>query len=246
MGNDKTDEALLKIMNKQKAYADVLRERAQDLRTLIEYFCTTRVIRSKYYQDRLGGFSLTKFYNQRTMLNSWNNPKTPQRYRDKNAAKYAIYQKQYNEVLGIPHDLLNDILGQYAPTRKWISLDDALGVIGGRSAWKVIEHGQRAYTDKETGVRVVKDAFKRKIYPELPYIWNKMLHDYRYARLDTIPNASERAIEIIRAWELAQDFTELVKEHGKKVLPAIEEGMRSRMLPPKFVKRVITMLNRVK
>jgi hypothetical protein len=110
----------------------------------------------------------------------------------------------------------------------------------------VIEHGQRAYTDKETGVRVVKDAFKRKIYPELPYIWNKMLHDYRYARLDTIPNASERAIEIIRAWELAQDFTELVKEHGKKVLPAIEEGMRSRMLPPKLVKRVLTMLNRIK
>jgi hypothetical protein len=246
MGNDKTEEALLRIMNKQKAYADVLRERGQDLRTLIEYFCTTRVIRSKYYQDRLGGFSLTKFYNQRTMLNSWNNPKTPQRYRDKNAAKYAIYQKQYNEVLGIPHDLLNDILGQYAPTRKWIGLDDALGVIGGRSAWKVIEHGQRAYTDKETGVRVVKDAFKRKIYPELPYIWNKMLHDYRYARLDTIPNASERAIEIIRAWELAQDFTELVKEHGKKVLPAIEEGMRSRMLPPKLVKRVLTMLNRIK
>ena len=246
MGNDKTDEALLKIMNKQKAYADVLRERAQDLRTLIEYFCTTRVIRSKYYQDRLGGFSLTKFYNQRTMLNSWNNPKTPQRYRDKNAAKYAIYQKQYNEVLGIPHDLLNDILGQYAPTRKWISLDDALGVIGGRSAWKVIEHGQRAYTDKETGVRVVKDAFKRKIYPELPYIWNKMLHDYRYARLDTIPNASERAIEIIKAWEVAQKFTDLVKEHGKKVIPAIEKKLREMMLQPKFVKRVITMLNRVK
>lgn len=228
-------------MRTKKDYDTVLQERARDLQTLIYYFSVTRVMRCEAYHDVYGGFSYTKFKTQKGWVTYWNDK--PQSFKDKHCKTHAIYQKTYNEVLGIPCDLINDMLGEYIPERKRISFDEALNVIGGTEKWKVVVKGQDAYTDKETNKRIVKDSWSRKVYPENPRVWTQLLHNGSYNRVETIPNASKRAIEIIKAWELANKFLPVVKAGASMEMlkrKLLETGAREA-----FVKRVLTMLKRM-
>lgn len=230
-------------MNKSKTYQDVLNERGKDLETLILYFSVTRVFREPRYHDKIGGFSFMKFVKQRGILNSWKNKNTSQNFKDKNCREFAIYEKTFNETLGIPCRLIEDILGKYKPTGKRIELDEALNTIGGTKKWKVVTYGQRAYTDKETGERVVKDHYSRKIYPEDPKVWRKMLHDSRYGHIERIPNASKRAIEIIKAWEISQKLLPLVRS-GEATVENIEARLTQFSDTRKMAGRIVTMMKR--
>lgn len=231
----------MNIMRLKKDYKTVLRERARDLETLIYYFSVTRVIHCEAYYDSAGGFSYTKFKTQKGWVTYWND-KTPE-YKKLHYKTYAIYQKTYNEVLGIPCDLVNDILGEYTPTGKRISFDEALNEIGGAAKWKVIEDGQSAYTDKETNERIVKDSWRRKVYPAIPLEWSRLIRNQSYYRLETIPNASQRAIEIIKAWEVANKFLPLVKAGAS--LETLKQKLISSCVRKPLVKRIMTMLNRM-
>ena len=230
-------------MNYKKTYNEVLNERGKDLKTLIEYFSVTRVLRCKNYADRIGGFSFKKFYSQRKLLIDWKNKNTSEHYRKVHARDFVIYQKTYNETLGIPRSLIQDVLGKYEPERKWISFDEALNTIGGEAKWKVIGHGHRVHTDKETNERTIKESFCRKVYPENPHRWNQMLGDSRYGHLETIPDASERVIRIIRAWELSRDLVVLVNS-GKATIDQIHDILVAKNLDRKLVSKIVTMLNR--
>ena len=230
-------------MNNKKTYNEVLNERGKDLKTLIEYFSVTRVLRCKNYADRLGGFSFKKFFSQRKLLIDWKNKNTSKHYRKQHARDFVIYQKTYNETLGIPRGLIQDVLGKYEPERKWISFDDALNTIGGEAKWKVIGHGHRVHTDKEKNVREIKESFCRKIYPENPHRWNEMLKDSRYGHLETIPDASERAIRIIRAWESSRKLVALVKS-GETTIDNIRDRMVANGLDKKSIRKIVTILKR--
>lgn len=228
-------------MRQKKNDSEVLSERARDLETLIYYFSVTRVFQCEAYHDKCGGFSYTKFKNQRGWLMYWNE-KTPE-FRNKNFKTYSTYQKTFNEVLGIPCDLLNDILGEYPESGKRIKFNEALDLIGGEKRWKVISEGQKAYIDKETNKRIVKDSWNRKVYPAVPLDWVRLFHNPRYARLSTIPNASDRAKEIINAWEIANKLFPVVKDNSISI-----DSIRERLIVTArktFVNRVVTWLNRM-
>lgn len=228
-------------MNNKKTYADVLKERGQDLKTLIVYFSVTRVMRCEKYADKIGGFSYKKFTDQKGFLTSWK--KQSEYYKKTHARDFVIYQKTYNETLGIPRDLIQDILGKYEPTRKWIPFRDALDTIGGEVVWRVVGHGHRVHTDKEKNIREIKESFCRKIYPESVRKWREMLHDSTYSRLEKIPNASERAIRIIKAWEMSRALIGLVTS-GKVSIDQIQKRLLEKEFDKKLVSKVVTMINR--
>lgn len=231
----------MNIMRKKKNDSEVLSERAKDLETLIYYFSVTRVFQCKEYHDKCGGFSYIKFKTQKGWVLYWKD-KTPE-FQNKHYKTHAIYQKTYNEVLGIPCELLNDILGEYPESGKRIKFAEALEVIGGEAKWTVVNDGRDAYTDKETNQRIVKDSWNRKVYPALPLVWVRLLHNPQYVRLDTIPNASDRAKEIIHAWETANKLFPFVKD-GNISIEAVKQRMMV-TVKKTLVNRVVTWFNRM-
>ena len=170
-------------MNNKKTEQVVLNERAQDLRTLLVYYSVTRVVNS--FLDKSGGFSMQMFRNVRGWLKHWKEKTPMEKARD--AKKYNEKRRKWNEVLGIPHQLMNAVLGRYWKDGKSIRVkfEDALNVIGGTTVWEVKDNGQSAYTN-ENGDRVVKAHWSRKVYPANNKEWNKLLFTSENYHLETL------------------------------------------------------------
>lgn len=224
-------------------HEEVLRERAQDLKTLIYYFSVTRVIQCESYHDKIGGFSYQKFSKAKRFLFEWKGQPLWFRNEKKNLELHHKYSEPFNETLGIPHELIYDILGRYGRGER-VNFKDALKEIGGERKWKVVGKGQSAYTNKETGERVVKSSWCGKIYPRDAKEWYSLIHSGTFARLETIPDASPRAIEIINAWRIADKFSDAVVD-GRLKIEDFAEVLKSRGLEKSMVDRVVTWLNRM-
>ena len=175
-------------MRPEKSKEQVLKERAEDLRTLFNYFTVTRVLHCPEYQPIPGIFSWDRFQSARRFYKDWKAKKI--RKTIENRKLYGRVLAMWNETLGIPTSLIAEVIGVYKHVR--IPFDEVISMVNG---YIHIRGGKRVYKGQ------VKGSFLGKYIPANGVEWKTMLEDERYLDLDTIPNASDRVKKIIRKWE---------------------------------------------
>ena len=217
-------------MNK-KEYNTVLAERANDLNTLIHYYCVTRVMNCEAYQ-RSGFFDYKRFSKSKNFLGYWKSKPESFKLAQKNLSQYWNTRSTYNKVLGIPSKLLWSVLSQYQGKR--FSLEEVLMLIGGYQytdkngkvvvvgggKWKIDYYGQDSYT--KNGVRIIKEVWDTKIYPADKTYWLNLFKSGNYDNLETMPNASKRVIGIINRWN--EKSEKKVMERIRQFIELIDSG----------------------
>lgn len=174
-------------MRLEKSREQVLKERAADLRTLFIYFSVTRLQQCQTYWTT-GFFSWDRFQFAREFYKDWKAGKI--RKTIENRKLYGKLLAAWNETLGIPTELISDVIGKFRHQR--IPFDEVKSMVTG---YNHIRGGKRVYKGQ------VKGSFLGKYIPSSGIEWKGMIEDERYASLDTIPDASERVKKIIRKWE---------------------------------------------
>ena len=174
-------------MRHEKNKEQVLKERAEDLRTLFNYFAVTRVLRCPEYHA-CGNFYWETFQAKRRFYKAWKANRI--RKTIENRKFYGKVLAAWNETLGIPTSLIADVIGKFRHER--IQFDEVISMVDG---YIHIRGGKRVYKGQ------VKGSFLGKYIPNNSVEWRMMLEDERYNDLDTIPNASDRVKKIIRKWE---------------------------------------------
>ena len=175
-------------MRLEKSREEVLKERADDMRTLFEYFAVTRVLHCPEYQAIPGHFSWGKFQCARQFYHDWKAKRI--RKSIVNRKLYGRLLAAWNETLGIPTTLIADVIGKFRHER--IPFDEVISRVDG---YKHLRGGKRVYKGQ------VKGTFLGKYIPSSGEDWKLLLEDDRYLDLETIPNATERVKKIIRKWE---------------------------------------------
>lgn len=177
-------------MRPKKSKEQVLNERAEDLRTLFIYFSVTRLVQCQTYWTT-GFFDWERFQYARRFYKDWKAGKI--RKSIENRKLYGKLLAAWNETLGIPTELISDVIGKFHHNR--IPFDEVRSRVEG---YNNLRGGKRVYKGQ------VKGTFLGKYIPTSGVEWKKLLDDERYHDLETIPNASERVKKIIREWEAGQ------------------------------------------
>lgn len=203
-------------MRQKKDYDTILLERAKELEELLKIFSTYRILHCKEYQTD-GVFDWDKFNQQKTIVWSWNRRTIDYKMNVANATNRRRYLRTFNKVLGIPHELIREVLGRFGSSKR-IKIEDALKLIGGAKKWYILDYGQEAYTDKDTKKRIVKNSFARKIYPQQQGDWHKLLNNKMYLEL-TEEWVSKKVIKIYKTFEGVEKIIEQLVEldTGSKV-----------------------------
>lgn len=189
-------------MRPEKSKEQVLKERAEDLHALFNYFAVTRVLHCPAYQPIPGIFSWDYFQSARRFYKDWKAKKI--RKTIENRKLYGKILKAWNETLGIPTGLIADVIGVYKHVR--IPFDEVISKVNG---YIHLRGGKRVYKG------VVKSSFCGMYIPACGVDWKKLLEDERYLDVDTIPNASDRIKKIIHKWEDKNETTD-ARRAGEK------------------------------
>lgn len=191
----------------RKDSGQILAERAKDLRALIEHFCITRLLQCEGYHTA-GQFNIRRFEHQHEVVMGWRKKSV----RSKRAIykAYHTYRNRHNEVMGIPHQLLNAVLGRCEGKR--LQLETVMKMLGS-STWKTIKGGTKSVWDAKKKESKVLWTWSRKIVPSSMRLWKSMLEDPRYLSMDTAPNMTERTRKLVKAYEsipaLAEKFVSI-------------------------------------
>lgn len=178
----------------RKDEEQVLLERARDLQALVEHFAVTRVVQHSTFNID-GAFNLGKFRDEWCFISSWKQ----KNYAKKNVTfrSYKVVSEKFNDLLGIPAELVRDVVGYV--NHKRIDLNDLLARIPYKV--RVIKSGTRTHYDKKTKSRKLCRSWTRKFLPESRQVWDRMLSDQRYATIETAPNMTPRVMRLLKMYE---------------------------------------------
>ena len=190
----------------RKDIQQVLLERARDLQALIEHFCVTRPLQCEGYKSA-DQFNIQSFFAQQKLVFSWN------RQSGKNKRtyywQYNTCRKRLNEVMGIPHQLICEVLGRF--NNKRIQLEDVWRIIDTPSTWRIVNGGAKSKWNGKT--KKVLWSWSRKIIPISRKLWISMLQNNDYGSVDTAPNMTERTRKLVKEYEsipaLAEKFVSI-------------------------------------
>lgn len=177
-------------MRLKKDYETVLKERIEDVKTLLLYFNVTRVRQYYTWRDGTSEFILASYDSDGRFWSAWKNKKIkPTPINRVNAGKL---RKVWNKIHDIPWKLLHTAIGKFRHS------DIRVG--------EVMKYFENDYKKFEAGKKVykgdVKDSWCGKwIMIDKPHMM-ELLADPRYDNVETIPGASQRIIGIIKKWEV--------------------------------------------
>lgn len=172
----------------------VLLERARDLQALIEHFAVTRVVQHSTFN--IGGtFDADKFRDEWGFVSAWK--RNTRSMKNLTFGSYKRVCEKFNAILGIPAELVRDVVG-YVNHRR-IDLNDLLARIPYKV--RVIKSGTRTHYDKKTKSRKLCRSWTRKFLPESRQVWDRMLNDPNYATMETAPNMTPRVRRLLKMYE---------------------------------------------
>lgn len=189
-------------MKPKVSRADAQKRATRGFQVLVLNQCITQLRKVEEYQKD-GKFSLDEFLRQEKFLSVWKN-KTPKEMGNK-AKIYAFYSRTYNYALGIPHELIEKVLGGWNDANgKWHRVKpseviDALVKKGWLADPKKTRHGSK-FRKNEDGSYSKKCWWNNKYLIERK-IWFTLLEKDKYMDFNDYPRDPEgyvqRALKII-------------------------------------------------
>lgn len=214
-------------MKPKVSRADAQKRATRGFQVLVLNQCITQLRKVKEYQKD-GKFSLDEFLRQEKFLSVWKN-KTPKEMGNK-AKIYAFYSRTYNYALGIPHELIEKVLGGWNDANgKWHRVKpseviDALVKKGWLADPKNTRHGSK-FRKNEDGSYSKKCWWNNKYLIERK-IWFTLLEKDKYMDFNDYPRDPEGYVQ--RALKIITDHYAKFKGEAKPEVPVqpVAKGWR--------------------
>jgi hypothetical protein len=220
-------------MKPKVSRADAQKRATRGFQVLVLNQCITQLRKVKEYQKD-GKFSLDEFLRQEKFLSVWKN-KTPKEMGNK-AKIYAFYSRTYNYALGIPHELIEKVLGGWNDANgKWHRVKpseviDALVKKGWLDDPKKTRHGSK-FRKNEDGSYSKKCWWNNKYLMDRK-IWFPLIEKNKYMDFNDYPRDPEGYVQ--RALKIITDHYAKYKGEAKHEEPVKQEVKGWREVVGKF------------
>lgn len=173
---------------KAKDYNTVLKERVEDVKSLLFYFNVTRV--RHFYTKRDGAFYINSYDTDNRFYNAYRKRMIPKT--TANRVRWGKIRQDWNDIHDIPRELLYKVIGKY--NHKWIPKSEIFKHIPATD-FKPYSAGQKRFKGELT------DSWCQKwIMQDIQYLRSCLVNPI-YDDIENLPNASKRVIGIIQKWE---------------------------------------------